>query len=159
MDFEFRPETRALIDRVEAFYAAEILPRNRHWFRAVVEEGSEAPFMRELQDKARAEGLWNLALPDLGEHEPGTKLSNLDFAPLAEIMGRLAWGSEPFNCQAPDVPNMVMLQNVATPEQKRRWLDPLLRAEVRSAFALTEPGVASSDATNIATTIERDGDE
>lgn len=159
MDFEFAPEARALVDRVEAFFEAEILPRNREWFRTVVEERGEAPFMRELQEKARDQRLWNLALPDLTDNEPGTRLSNLDFAPLAEIMGRLAWGSEPFNCQAPDVPNMVMLQNVATPEQKRRWLDPLLRAEVRSAFALTEPGVASSDATNIATTIERDGDE
>lgn len=158
MDFEFGPEAQARAERVTAFFEAEVLPRHREWFRTVVEEGGEASFIRDLQARARAHGLWNLALPDLAEDEPGTRLSNLEFAPLAEIMGRLPWGSEPFNCQAPDVPNMVMLHNVATPEQKRLWLDPLLRAETRSAFALTEPGVASSDATNIAATIERDGD-
>ena len=88
-----------------------------------------APFMGELQHKARAAGLWNLGLPELAGDEPGTRLSNLEYAPLAEIMGRLFWASEVFNCQAPDVPNMIALQNCATPEQKARWLRPLLEAE------------------------------
>ena len=108
--------------------------------------------MGELQQKARAAGLWNLGLPELADDEPGTRLSNLEYAPLAEIMGRLFWASEVFNCQAPDVPNMIALQNCATPEQKARWLRPLLEAKTRSAFGMTEPDVASSDATNIATT-------
>src|SRR5205807_10422888 len=115
------------------------------------------PFMRDLQGNARAAGLWNLGLPELGPDEPGTRLSNLEYAPLAEIMGRLFWAPEVFNCQAPDVPNMIALQNCATPAQKARWLRPLLEAETRSAFGMTEPDVASSDATNIATRIARDG--
>ena len=108
--------------------------------------------MGELQQKARAAGLWNLGLPELAGDEPGTRLSNLEYAPLAEIMGRLFWAPEVFNCQAPDVPNMIALQNCATPAQKARWLQPLLEAKTRSAFGMTEPDVASSDATNIATT-------
>ncbi len=102
-----------------------------------------------MQAKAKAAGLWNLALPD--------RMSNRDYAPLAEIMGRLSWAPEVFNCQAPDVPNMIMLQAAATPEQKKQWLEPLLEGRVRSAFGMTEPDVASSDATNIATTLRRDG--
>ena len=117
------------------------------------------PFMAELQQKARAAGLWNLGLPELAGDEPGTRLSNLEYAPLAEIMGRLFWAPEVFNCQAPDVPNMIALQNCATPEQKARWLQPLLEAKTRSAFGMTEPDVASSDATNIATRMVRDGDD
>ena len=116
-------------------------------------------FNQFAQAKARAAGLWNLGLPELGSDEPGTRLSNLEYAPLAEIMGRLFWASEAFNCQAPDVPNMIALQNCANPEQKQRWLRPLLSAETRSAFGMTEPDVASSDATNIATRMVRDGDD
>jgi acyl-CoA dehydrogenase len=112
-----------------------------------------------LQAKARAAGLWNLGLPELAPDEPGTRLSNLDHAPLEEIMGRLFWAPEVFNCQAPDVPNMIALQNCATPAQKQKWLHPLLNAETRSAFGMTEPDVASSDATNIATTMLRGGDD
>jgi acyl-CoA dehydrogenase len=115
--------------------------------------------MGDLQQKARAAGLWNLGLPELAADEPGTRLSNLDYAPLAEIMGRLFWAPEVFNCQAPDVPNMIALQNCATSEQKARWLRPLLEAKTRSAFGMTEPDVASSDATNIATKMVRDGDD
>ncbi len=106
---------------------------------------------------AKAEGLWNLALPQLAESEPGTRLSNLEFSHIAEIFGRLPWASKVFNCHAPDVPNMEILQLFATPEQKQRWLMPLLEGECSSSFAMTEPAVASSDATNIATRIERDG--
>jgi acyl-CoA dehydrogenase len=133
---------------LRSFFDREILPRHRDWVGHVAFSRERAPFMAELQAKARAAGLWNLALPD--------RLSNAQFAPLAEIMGRLPWAPEVFNCQAPDVPNMIMLQSAATPEQKTRWLQPLLEGRVRSAFAMSEPDVASSDATNIATTLKRE---
>ncbi len=158
MDFEPSPRAQALRRDVERFFEAEVLPRHREWHAHVVLKRQPAPFMDELRAKARSAGLWNLALPQLAETEPGTRCSNLEFAALAEIMGRLPWGSEPFNCHAPDVPNMVLLHEAATPEQKRQWLDPLLQGTARSAFAMTEPAVASSDATNIATTIRRVGD-
>ncbi|HSH99665.1 MAG TPA: acyl-CoA dehydrogenase family protein [Reyranella sp.] len=135
-------------DRLEAFFAAEILPRHRQW-SACVARRQRPPFLPSLQAKARAAGLWNLGLADC--------LSNRDYAPLAEIMGRLPWAPEVFNCQAPDVPNMIMLRHAATPAQKQRWLEPLLEGRVRSAFGMTEPDVASSDATNIVTTLTRDG--
>jgi acyl-CoA dehydrogenase len=135
---------------VEAFFDSEILPRHRDWLHHVARREA-APFLPALQAKAKAAGLWNLGLPD--------RLSNRDYAPIAEIMGRLPWASEVFNCQAPDVPNMIMLQAAATAEQKKRWLEPLLEGRVRSAFGMTEPDVASSDATNIATTLSREGDD
>lgn len=139
----------SLVDAVQAFFDGEILPRHRDWARHVAASDRPAPFLADLQAKARAAGLWNLALPD--------RLGNRDFAPLAEIMGRLPWAPEVFNCQAPDVPNMIMLQHAATPAQKARWLEPLLDGRIRSAFGMTEPDVASSDATNIATTLRREG--
>jgi acyl-CoA dehydrogenase len=158
MDFEPAPAARALRERVEAFFEGHIRPRNREWHDWVEGRGERAPpFLADLKRGARAEGLWNMALPQLGPDEPGLKCTNLEFAPLAEIMGRVPWGSEVFNCHAPDVPNMEILQRFATPEQKRRWLKPLLEGEIRSAFAMTEPEVASSDASNIATSIRRDG--
>jgi acyl-CoA dehydrogenase len=135
---------------VQAFFDSEILPRHREWVEHVVRRREPAPFMAELQAKARAAGLWNLALPG--------RLSNRDFALLAEIMGRLPWAPEVFNCQAPDVPNMIMLHHAATAAQKKRWLEPLLEGRIRSAFGMSEPDVASSDATNIATTLRRDGE-
>ncbi len=134
---------------VADFFDAEILPRHRDWVAHVVHRREPAPFLAGLRDKARAAGLWNLGLPD--------RLSNRDYAPIAEITGRLPWAPEVFNCQAPDVPNMIMLQHAASPAQKERWLQPLLDGRVRSAFGMTEPDVASSDATNIATTMRRDG--
>lgn len=158
MHFEPTQRSQQMRDRVAAFFEAEILPRHRDWVAQVARGGGEADFLPALRDKARGQGLWNLALPELAEDEPGTRLTNLEFAPLAEIMGRLPWGSQVFNCQAPDVPNMAMLQSLATPEQKARWLNPLLEGQTRSAFAMTEPDVASSDASNIATRIEFDGD-
>ncbi len=156
----FEPSARAAHwrDRVQQFFDAEILPRNREWHAHVVKRGEPAPFMPALRDKARAAGLWNLALPDLAEGEPGTRLTNLEYAPIAEILGRVFWASEAFNCHAPDVPNMITLQHACTPAQKERWLRPLLNGETRSAFAMTEPAVASSDATNIACTLTLDGD-
>jgi acyl-CoA dehydrogenase len=135
-------------DKVEAFFVVEILPRHREW-AAHIAKRERPPFLADLQAKARAAGLWNLGLPD--------RMSNRAYAPLAEIMGRLPWASEVFNCQAPDVPNMIMLQHAATPVQKKRWLGPLLDGRARSAFGMTEPDVASSDATNIATTLKRQG--
>jgi len=159
MDFEPSARSEQWRQKLQAFFDAEVLPRHRAWLDHVTLKREDAPFMAELQAKARAAGLWNLGLPELASDEPGTRLSNLDYAPLAEIMGRLFWAPEAFNCQAPDVPNMIALQNCATPEQKRRYLDPLLNGQTRSAFGMTEPDVASSDATNIATRIVRDGDD
>ncbi len=159
MDFELSPRAREWRDRLQAFFDAEVLPRHREWVSHVVERGEPAPFMPALRAKARAAGLWNLGLPELADDEPGTRLSNLEYAPLAETLGRLFWASEAFNCQPPDVPNMIALQNCANPAQKARWLAPLLEGTTRTCFGMTEPTVASSDATNIATRIERRGDE
>ncbi len=157
MDFAHPPETQARIDALEAFVAEEIRPRARAWREASL-KGEDPSFLRELQAKARDAGLWNLAVPNLPADAPGEGLANAEFAPLAEIMGRYMGVSKAFNCHPPDVPNMIMLADAATPEQRRRGLDPLLRGEVQSAFAMTEPAVASSDADNIAATIRRDGD-
>ena len=159
MDFDLSARSEQWRKRLQAFFDQELLPRHRAWVEHVALHRETPPFMAELQQKARAAGLWNLGLPELASDEPGTRLSNLEYAPLAEIMGRLFWASEAFNCQAPDVPNMIALQNCANPEQKQRWLRPLLNAETRSAFGMTEPDVASSDATNIATRMVRDGDD
>jgi acyl-CoA dehydrogenase len=158
MNFDPSERSEQWRGKLQAFFEAHVLPRHRAWLEHVAVSGAAAPFMAELQDKARAQGLWNLGLPELAEDEPGTRLSNLEYAPLAEIMGRLFWAPEVFNCQAPDVPNMIALQICATPAQKEHWLKPLLNAQTRSAFGMTEPDVASSDATNIATKIVRDGD-
>ncbi len=138
-----------LLAAVQAFFDAEILPRHRDWVERVVRRREPAPFVTDLRAKARAAGLWNLGLPE--------RMSNRDYAPIAEITGRLPWAAEVFNCQAPDVPNMITLQHSATPAQKERWLEPLLEGRTRSAFGMTEPDVASSDATNIATTLRREG--
>jgi acyl-CoA dehydrogenase len=159
MDFEPSDRSEQWRKRLQVFFDQEVLPRHRAWLEHTASSRETAPFMSELQQKARAAGLWNLGLPELRDDEPGTRLSNLEYAPLAEIMGRLFWASEAFNCQAPDVPNMIALQNCANAEQKARWLHPLLEAKTRSAFGMTEPDVASSDATNVATKIVRDGDD
>ncbi len=158
MDFDLSSQAREWRDRLIGFFDAEVLPRHPAWLEHI-RQNQQPAFMGDLQRKARAAGLWNLALPDLAPDEPGTRLSNLDYAPLAEHMGRLFWASEVFNCQPPDVPNMIALQNCANTEQKDRWLRPLLNAETRSAFGMTEPDVASSDATNIATTITKRGSD
>jgi acyl-CoA dehydrogenase len=159
MDFELSAKSEAWRRRLQSFFDQEVLPRHRAWLEHTAKSSDAPPFMAELQRKAQAAGLWNLGLPELAGDEPGTRLSNLEYAPLAEIMGRLFWAPEAFNCQAPDVPNMIALQNCANAGQKARWLRPLLEARTRSAFGMTEPDVASSDATNIATTIRRDGDD
>ncbi len=159
VSFEISEPAHAVIERAQAFYAAQILPRHREWVQTVCRDGKPAAFVKDLQKKAREQGLWNLGIPDLAEDEPGTRLSNLEFAPIAELLGRLPWASEVFNCHAPETPNMIMLQALATPAQKERWLHPLMNGETRSAFAMTEPAVASSDATNIATRIDLQGDD
>src|SRR3974390_822733 len=151
MDFDLSARSEAWRQKLQAFFESEVLPRHRGWLAHVAARNESPPFMPVLQGKDPGAGLWNLGLPELAADEPGTRLSNLEYAPLAEIMGRLFWAPEVFNCQAPDVPNMIALQNCATPDQKERWLDPLLNAKTRSAFGMTEPDVASSDATNVAT--------
>lgn len=156
MDFAPSPEAAQLTEQLEAFFAAKVLPRAREWrLHHLQGEAVEPPFLAALKADAREQGLWNLAIPNLPDDAPGTRLSNLAFAPLAEIMGRVMGSSKAFNCHPPEVPNMITLADACTPEQRRQWLDPLLAGERSSAFAMTEPAVASSDATNIATRIER----
>ena len=155
MDFEHSPKAIELQQRLSAFMARHVYPVEG-LYQEQVENGHRhhrPPILEDLKRLARAEGLWNLFLP--GDH--GAGIGNLDYAPLAEIMGRVSWASEIFNCSAPDTGNMEVLSLYGTPEQKKRWLEPLLAGEIRSAFSMTEPEVASSDATNIQCSIRRDG--
>ena len=159
MDFEHSPQAQALLQQLNAFMARYVLPHNAAWHQAVQQGAYPPPFLEDLKILAREEGLWNLFLPGLRDDEPGTRLSNLDYAPLAETMGRLPWASEVFNCSAPDTGNIELLHRFATPEQRSQWLDPLLQGHIRSAFAMSEPDVASSDPTNLQTTVRREGDQ
>jgi acyl-CoA dehydrogenase len=159
MDFEFSERTRELQLRVQAFMDEHVYPNEGTYAEQVADGDTRwkpVPILEELKEKAKAEDLWNLFLP---ESDLGAGLTNLEYAPLCEIMGRVNWAPEVFNCSAPDTGNMETLVRYATEEQKREWLDPLLAGKIRSAFAMTEPKVASSDATNIETNIVRDGDE
>ncbi len=158
MDFEPSPNARAWLQQLEAFIDRFVLPYNAAWHRCAA-EGLAPPFLQDLKDLARAEGLWNLCLPALRDDEPGTRLSNLDYAPLAQAMGRLPWSAEVFNCSAPDSGNMELLQRNATAPQRLQWLMPLLEGRIRSAFAMSEPDVASSDPTNLQTSVRREGDK
>lgn len=163
MYFAHDDRTQELIDQLEAFMAERIVPSEPVFHQQLGElddrwAWSRTPVLRELQAEARERGLWNLFLPR--EHADSPGLTNLQYAPLAEITGRSGHlAPAVLNCAAPDTGNMEVLSLFGTPEQKERWLQPLLRGEIRSAFAMTEPDVASSDATNIETRIERDGDE
>lgn len=157
MDFAYSPRVQQLRERVSAFMEAHVYPAEAVFERQVGEGDRWQPtvIMEQLKDKAKGEGLWNLFLPD---SERGAGLSNTEYAPLAEIMGSSLIGPEPFNCAAPDTGNMEVLVRYASEEQKRQWLDPLLSGEIRSAFAMTEPEVASSDATNMQASAVRDGE-
>ena len=158
MAFEHSAKTRDLLGRLGAFMDEHVYPHESA-YRDEVSRGDRwqpTRLVEELKARARAAGLWNLFLPD---SEYGAGLSNLEYAPLCEIMGRVLWAPEVFNCSAPDTGNMEVLVRYGTEEQKRRWLEPLLRGEIRSCFAMTEPAVASSDATNIEATIECQGEE
>ena len=157
MTFEFSEKTKELQKRLQRFMDEHIYPNERR-FHQEVERDRWKPtkIVEELKPKARAAGLWNLFLPDDSD---GAGLTNLEYAPLCEIMGRCHWAPEVFNCSAPDTGNMEVLARYGSPEQKEKWLKPLLAGEIRSCFAMTEPDVASSDATNIASSILRDGSE
>ena len=159
MDFAYSEKVEALRTQVRAFMDTHIVPRIHQWHEEVNAGQYPVSFMETLKEQAREEGLWNLFLAHLRDDEPGTRLTNLEYAPLAEIMGRVSWASEVFNCNAPDTGNMELLHMFATPAQREQWLKPLLDGKIRSAFAMTEPAVASSDATNITTSIRRDGDD
>jgi acyl-CoA dehydrogenase len=162
MDFEFSDRCKELRERLLAFMDEHVYPAESVYHEQLLASGdphSHPPVMEELKGRSRELGLWNLFLPHGGEAFGAPGLSNIDYAPLAEIMGRSHIAPEACNCAAPDTGNMEVLTLFGTPEQKERWLAPLLDGEIRSAFAMTEPDVASSDATNIELRIERDGDE
>ncbi len=159
MEFAYSQEVNQWRERLGAFMDRYVFPNEKVPAAQIEASGDphhHAELIEELKGKARAEGLWNLFLPD---KEYGAGLTNLEYAPLAEIMGQVLWASEVFNCSAPDTGNMEILAQFGTAEQKATWLKPLLEGEIRSAFAMTEPDVASSDATNIQMTILREGDE
>jgi len=161
MNFEYSTKTQEFYDRVSAFMDEYIYPNEdtyHHQLTTADNPWRTPQIVEDLKVKAKAEGLWNLFLPkEYGAISPG--LSNLEYAPLCELMGRVNWSAEVFNCSAPDTGNMEVLAKYGTEEQKEQWLTPLLEGKIRSAFAMTEPAVASSDATNIETSIVRDGDE
>ena len=161
--YEFSKASLAFQDGLRAFMDAHIYP-NEETYRQQLEVADNRfgylPIMDELKNKARAAGLWNMFVPpSLSQHVDHDGLSNLDYAPLAELMGRVIWCPEVFNCNAPDTGNMEVFMKYGTPEQQSKWLTPLLNGDIRSAYAMTEPQVASSDATNIELSIIRDGDE
>jgi acyl-CoA dehydrogenase len=163
VNFELSARAQEFRERLLQFMDEHVYPAEPVWAEqmSLADKGGRgphfhAPIMEELKDEARRRGLWNLFLPD---DEHGAGLTNCDYAPLAEIMGRTRIASEACNCSAPDTGNMEVLHQFGSPEQKERWLRPLLDGEIRSSFAMTEPSVASSDATNIALRIERDGQE
>ena len=168
MDFDYSPKTKELQGKVQRFMEAHVYPAESI-FRDELEANTKAgkrwsalQTIEQLKPKAKAAGLWNLFLPvdsTSASGYEGAGLTNQEYAPLAEIMGRVPWASEVFNCSAPDTGNMETIARYGSPENKARWLKPLLEGEIRSAFAMTEPDVASSDATNIATRIERQGDD
>jgi acyl-CoA dehydrogenase len=162
MDFSYSAKVQELQRRVDAFMQEHVFPQERRYADDVEQNTrrgvrwTPTTVVEELKVKARAAGLWNLFLPD--SHR-GAGLKNIEYAPLAELMGRVPWAPEIFNCSAPDTGNMETLERYGTEAHKQQWLEPLLAGEIRSAFAMTEPAVASSDATNIQTEIRRDGDD
>jgi acyl-CoA dehydrogenase len=157
MNFEYSDKVKYLQKKLSAFMDEHIYPNEATYYEQnhAGERWKVIPIIEDLKPKAKAEGLWNLFLP---ESELGAGLTNLEYAPLCEIMGRAPWSAEVFNCSAPDTGNMEVLSRYGTPEQQAQWLRPLLEGEIRSCFAMTEPEVASSDATNIRSSIRKDGD-
>lgn len=159
MNFEFPPETEALRERMRGFIAEHVAPQDAAW-QAIAQTGAmPLQIIEPLKQRAKQAGLWNLFLPSLKPDQPGTRLSNLEYAPLAEITGRYPWCPEVFNCNSPDSGNMEILQLCATPAQRERWLNPLLDGSIRSCFSMTEPDTASSDPTTLQTTITREGNQ
>ncbi len=162
MNFDHSPKVRELQARLSAFMQAEVFPREAAYAqelaanRAAGNPWQPLQTIEQLKPKAQAAGLWNLFLP---QSKHGAGLTNLEYAPLAELMGMVPWSSEVFNCSAPDTGNMETIERYGSEANKAQWLAPLLRGEIRSAFLMTEPAVASSDATNIETRIQREGDE
>src|SRR3954463_6926466 len=158
LNFDHSPKVKDLQARLTAFMDQNVYPNEKRFHEEVAtgDRWDPTKVVEELKVKARAAGLWNLFLP---ESARGAGLTNTEYAPLCEIMGRVWWAPEVFNCSAPDTGNMEVLERYGTPEQKKRWLEPLLAGEIRSGFAMTEPAVASSDATNIQSSIVRDGGE
>lgn len=157
MDFEYSDKVKGLLDRLKQFMGDHVYPAERAFHEQLLDDRwGEPPILAELKARAREAELWNLFMPD---PRFGAGLTNLEYAPLAEEMGKVVWSSEVFNCSAPDTGNMEVLAQYGSPQQQAQWLQPLLAGEIRSAFAMTEPKVASSDATNIETSIVRDGDD
>ena len=159
MDFELSPRTNELKAQIEAFMDEHVYPNEELYENQLNTQGDRwqlPEIVQDLKKIAYSKNLWNLFLPD-SEH--GAGLKNVEYAPLCEIMGRVHWAPEVFNCSAPDTGNMEVLHMYGTPDQQRQWLEPLLAGEIRSAFAMTEPEVASSDASNIECSIKRDGEE
>ena len=159
MDFDLSPRAQDKLIQLKAFMDEHVYPNEETYHAqqvAMTDRWQPVPIVEELKPIARAAGLWNLFLP---ESDRGSGLTNLEYAPLAEQMGRVQWSSEVFNCSAPDTGNMETIERYGTEEHKQRWLQPLLAGEIRSCFCMTEPDVASSDATNIESTIRRDGDD
>lgn len=157
MDFQFPADVKEMQKTLRRFMDDQVLPHVAEYERIAASGTFPSTVVEPLKQRARSVGLWNLFLPGLKDREPGTRLTNMQYAPLAEIMGRIPWAAEVFNCNAPDTGNIELLHLFATPEQGERWLQPLLEGRIRSCFAMTEPDVASSDATNIRTSIHRDG--
>jgi acyl-CoA dehydrogenase len=156
MEFEYSPKTKELIKTLEQFMDTHVYPNETRYYKQMAEGNLWPEVVEELKPIAKAKGLWNLFLP---HSEYGAGLSNMEYAPLCEVMGRVMWSPEVFNCSAPDTGNMEVLERYGTAEQKKQWLEPLLEGKIRSCFAMTEPAVASSDATNIQASIVRDGGE
>lgn len=158
MDFAYSQKVLDLQAKLRGFMENLVLLNNERWLHEVEAGSYPLELIDELKAQAKASGLWNLFLPGLRDDEPGTRLTNLEYAPLAEIMGRVPWSAEVFNCSAPDTGNMEILHMFATPQQREQWLNPLLAGDIRSVISITEPDVASSDPTNLRTSIRREGD-
>jgi alkylation response protein AidB-like acyl-CoA dehydrogenase len=159
LDFAYSDKTKYALERLGRFMDEHVYPNEAAYYRqhaALPDRWQSPPLMEELKRRAREDGLWNLFLP---ESEHGAGFSNLEYAPLCEVMGRVSFAPEVFNCSAPDTGNMEVLVRYGSEAQKKRWLEPLLEGRIRSAFAMTEPAVASSDATNIEASIRRDGND